>query len=147
MSKVERFQQYADAFEVAFEKDDWSAVEPFFTENAVYEIIADEPLGGLHEGRRAVLDYFKQALDGFDRRFDSRELEPTEGPIEKDGAVWMRWRVTYRVGDAPPLSMEGEETATFEGDRISRLEDRFQPNAGKEAALWMGEHGSKLGAS
>ena len=56
----------------------------------------------------------------------------------------MRWRVTYRAGDAPPLVAEGEETAFFEGDRISRLEDRFAPNAGKDMLTWMAANTSQL---
>ena len=37
MSIVDRYQAYADAFEQSYEDDDWSHVEPFFTEDAVYE--------------------------------------------------------------------------------------------------------------
>ena len=41
MGEIERFGEYAAAFEVAFEKDDWSVLEPFFTENAVYETFGE----------------------------------------------------------------------------------------------------------
>lgn len=144
MSLVERFAQYAAAFEIVFEKDDWSLLEPYFTEEAVYETFGDEPLAGRHKGRDAVFRHLKQSLDGFDRRCESRELEVIEGPEERDGGVWMRWRVTYRAGDAPPLAMAGEETATFEGDRICRLEDRFAPNTGKQMVAWMAANAGKL---
>ena len=73
-----------------------------------------------------------------------RDLQVLEGPEERDGTVWMRWRVSYSSPGAPPLVMEGEETATFEGDRIKRLEDRFPPDAGKNAVAWMTEHGAAL---
>ena len=144
MNPIERFQEYADAFEVVYEKDDWSALDPFFTEDAVYETIADEPLAGVHEGRKAVFAQLKQSLDTFDRRFDSRELELREGPVERDGGVWMRWAVTYRVEGAPPLVLEGEELARFEGDRIRRLEDRFADDATQKMLAWMGEHAGRL---
>jgi hypothetical protein len=127
MDPIERFQQYADAFEDFFEKDDTTLLEPYFTEDAVYETLADPPLGECVEGRAAVLAYLKKSVDSFDRRFESRELEILEGPEVRDGAVWLRWRGRYRVSGAPALEMEGEETVTFEGDRIRRLEDRFPP--------------------
>jgi hypothetical protein len=144
MGLIERFQQYADAFEVFFEKGDTSVIEPYFTEDAVYETLADPPLGGLHEGRAKVLAGLVQSLDSFDHRFDSRELEMLEGPEERDAAVWIRWRATYTAAGAPPLSIEGEETAVFEGERIKRLEDRFAPEAAKTMLAWMQEHGAKL---
>ena len=144
MSLLERFAEYDQAFEKAYASDDWSIVEPCFTEDAVYEILAEPPLGGRHEGRDAVLAFFKLSLDSFDRRFDSRSLEIIEGPEVRGDSVWMRWRATYRIGSAPELSLEGEETARFTGDRIERLEDRYAEGAAAPVVEYMGEHGAKL---
>jgi hypothetical protein len=144
MDLIERFGEYAAAFEVAFEKDDWSVVEPFFGEDAVYELVGGPPFEGRIEGCKAVLDYLKGSLDTFDRRFDTRELGLVEGPELRDGAVWVRFRVTYRVQGAPPLVLDGEETARFEGDRIRRLEDRFAEGVSPRTLKWMEEHGAKL---
>jgi hypothetical protein len=141
---IARFGEYAAAFEVAFAKDDWSAVEPYFSEDAVYEILGGPPFAGKWEGRRAVLEYLKASLDAFDRRFETRELELLEGPELRDGAVWIRWRGTYRVADAPPFVMEGEETARFQGERIARLEDRFESGAAEKLTAWMGANAAKL---
>ena len=144
MDPIARFQQYADAFEDFVERDDPSILEPYFTEDAVYETLADPPLSGHLEGRAAVLAHLKASLDSFDRRFESRELEILEGPEDRGGAVWMRWCARYAVPDAPPLEMEGEETLTFEGDRIRRLEDRFPPEAPKAMLAWLAEHGARM---
>lgn len=141
---LERFAAYAAAFEKAFENDDWSVVEPFFTENAVYETFAVAPFGGRHEGRDAVMAQFKTVLDTFDRRFDVRELQPLEGPEERDGSVWMRWRVTYKREGMPDIVLDGEETAFFEGDRIRRLEDRMPEESVKGVTETLGAHGDKL---
>lgn len=146
---IERFQAYADAFEDFYEGGDAKVLEPFFSEDAVYEILADPPFADVHEGRDAIFAGLAESVGSFDKRFDSRELELLEGPEVRgtDGdapKVWMRWKVTYRVGDAPPVEMEGEETATFDGDRIVRLEDRFSPEGTKAALAWMQEHASKL---
>ena len=144
MNPVARFGEYAAAFERAFEDDDWSVLEPYFTDDAVYETLAGPPFGGRHEGRDALFAALKRSLDTYDRRFDTRELALLEGPEDRDGAAWIRWRATYRVGDAPPMVIEGEETAYFEGDRIVRLEDRFSEESGKGALEWMEQHGESL---
>jgi hypothetical protein len=144
MSLIDRFQAYADAFEVAFEKDDWSVLEPYFTADAVYETRGGGPFDGRAEGRGKLIDYLKQSVSGFDRRFDERILEMTDGPEERDGQVWMRWRATYRVGDAPEIAIEGESTAHYDGDRIRLLEDAFAEGASDEVLAWMGRHAGKL---
>jgi hypothetical protein len=144
MDPIERFGAYAAAFEVAFEKDDWAAVEPYFGDDAVYEILGGPPFAGKWQGRRAVLEQLKASVDTFDRRFEGREPEILEGPELRDGAVWFRWRNTYRVAGAPPFVMEGEETARFQGDRIARLEDRFEAQAAEKLGAWMGANAAKL---
>ena len=144
MSLVDRFNAYAEAFEVVFEKDDWSILEPYFTEDAVYEASGGPPFDGKAEGRKKVFEYLKASVDGFDRGFDERKLEMVEGPVERDGTVWLRWRVTYRVGDAPPVSMDGEETAHFEGDRICRLTDRFGEGGSGGGVEWLGRHAGTM---
>jgi hypothetical protein len=54
MSLTAHFARYAAAFEKAFENDDWKVVEPFFTEDAVYET-GFSPMGGVFEGREATV--------------------------------------------------------------------------------------------
>ncbi len=144
MNPIDRFSEYAAAFEDVYKSDDWSVLEPYFTEDAVYEILGGPPFAGRYEGRDAILGYLKLSVNGFDRRFDTRELDLLEGPLERDGGVWMRWRVTYRVAGAPDLVLPGEETAWFEGDRIRRLEDRFGPEAGPTSQQYFEAHGEKL---
>ena len=145
VKSILRFSEYAEAFEVAFRDDNWEVLEPFFTEEAVYETIADEPFAALHEGRSAILVAFQQSVTSFDRRFDSRKVELIEGPEERDEAVWVAWRASYQIAGAPALVLEGEERAWFEGERISRLEDRIVSDATKDnVQAYMAEHGSKL---
>ena len=67
MSILDRYRAYADAFEVSYEDDDWSRIEPFFTEDAVYEGDPEDA-----QGRDAVLAKLKGGVDGFDRNMDSR---------------------------------------------------------------------------
>jgi hypothetical protein len=85
------------------------------------------PIGGIFEGRAAILAYFKDVLDRFDRRFASRELALLAGPKETADSVWIRGSATYRAAGVPEFVLELEETVTFDGDRIRRLEDRYEP--------------------
>ena len=144
MGIVERFGEYAQAFEKAYENDDWSVLEPYFTEDAVYDFVADPPLKGRHEGRAAMLKDFKELVDGFDRRFVSRRVDLLEGPLEKDGAVWARRAAIYTLDGAPEWCMEGEERAVFEGDRIKLLEDKVPAEGVERLNAYLGEHGGKM---
>ena len=144
MDPLERFDEYANAFEDAFKSDDWSVVEPFFIEDAVYEISGTPPFGGRHEGRDAILEYMQRSVDSFDRRFDEREIEIIDGPHLMDDAVWMQWRVTYTVADAPDLVLEGEERVEFEGGQIRLLEDTYPDGASEPVLAYFEEHADKL---
>ena len=144
MSEINRFQQYADAFEEVFVNDDWSLLEPYFTEDAVYEIHAAPPFGARSEGRDTVFAALKASLDGADRRFDTRKLEVLEGPELRDGAVWFRWRASYERAGTPGVAIEGIETARFEGDRIALLEDHFSEESQAAMLQFLGAHGDKL---
>lgn len=145
MSNIARFAAYAAAFEKSFQSDDWSKVEPFFAEDAIYEIDLDPPIGGRFEGRDAILAYFQYVLDRFDRRFASREVALLEGPTERGDSVWLRGGATYRAEGVPEFVLELEETATFDGDRIRRLEDRYEPAMKEAIAAYLKEHAAKLG--
>jgi hypothetical protein len=145
MSKIGRFAAYAAAFEKSFVSDDWSLVEPFFTEQAVYEVDLDPPMGGLFEGRSAILAYFKQVLDGFDRRFASREIALLEGPKEEGDSIWIRGSATYRAPGVPDFVLELKEVVRFEGDRIVRLEDHYEPAMKKAISEYLQQYGAKLG--
>jgi hypothetical protein len=145
LSKKARFAAYYDAFEQAYVHDDWSVVEPFFTEDAVYDVPFEPPLGGRIEGRAALLGYFKRVLDGFDRRFDVREVALLEGPFERGDSIRFVGSATYRKQGLPELRLELEETAHYDGDRIYRLEDRYEPAMKQQLLEYLEAHRSALG--
>ena len=127
MSKIPRFAAYAAAFEKSFASDDWSLLEPFFTEDAVYDIPVGPPLGGRIEGRAAILAWFKD---------DPRPLRPplrepragaARGPEgDRRRGLDPRQRDLPGAG-VPEFVLELEETVTFDGDRIRLLEDHYEP--------------------
>ena len=145
MSHVPRFAAYAAAFEQAYASDDWSLVEPFFHEEAVYEVGVGPPLGGTFEGRDAILAYFQDIVNRFDRRFATREVNLLEGPKEEGDSVWIRGSATYTADGVPELVFALEETVTFDGDRIRRLEDRYEDGEEARVMAYLAEHGAKLG--
>jgi hypothetical protein len=137
MGIEERFQAYADAFEESYIDDDWSRIEEFFTENAVYEGDPDA------EGRDAVLAKLKGGVDSFDRKMDSRTPD-FQTPTVNGNELTMKWAVVYTKSGAPDLVIRGSETAIFEGDRIARLRDDFDPESEKSMGEWMTKNGSLL---
>lgn len=138
MSILDRYQAYAAAFEESFEDDDWSRIEAYFTEDAVYEGDPEDA-----QGREAVLAKLKNGLDTFDRNMDSRTPDFSTPTVDGD-TIRMEWSVTYTKAGAPDLVISGVEFATFDGDRISRLRDDFDPEAQKRMGEWMAAHGSLL---
>ena len=122
-SDIQVFASYAAAFEVAFLNDDWKLVRDCFAEDAVYEVEAGPPFGGTWKGREAIVDHFVDSVNGFDRKYDERVLEPVAGPEMHDGAVWIRWAVTYRKAGSSDVRVEGEEEAWIKDGRIVRLKD------------------------
>lgn len=143
MNPVECFKAYATAFEEAYASDDWTVLEPFFTQDAAYEIVAPAPFGGRQEGRSAVLAYFRDSVNAFDRTFDSRKVDLREGPTAREDGVHASWTATYSLAGAPDLIMEGEERAVFEGNRIQLLEDRISDGEAKKVTAYLAEHGPK----
>jgi hypothetical protein len=138
MGIADRYQAYADAFERSYEDDDWSRIEPYFTEDAVYEGDPEDAVG-----REAVLAKLKGGVDAFDRRMDSRTPDFQTPRVDGD-TLTMDWSVTYTKAGAPDLVISGREIAVFEGDRIARLRDEFDPEAEKAMGEWMGAHGASL---
>ncbi len=137
MSIIDRYLAYADAFEETYEDDDWSRIDQYFTEDAVYEGDPDA------EGRDAVLQKLKGGVDAFDRNMDSRTIS-FDTPTAEGDTVRVRWTVSYTKSGCPDLIITGSEIADFEGDRIRRLRDEFDAEAQKTMGEWMAAHGAKL---
>ena len=133
MGITETYLAYAEAFEESYEDDDWARIEAFFSENAVYE---GDPEA---QGRTAVLAKLKGAVDGFDRKMDRRSLD-FQAPEVAGSVVTVPFVVTYSKTGAPDLVMRGKEIAVFEGNRIARLRDDFEPDTLKTLDEWMATH-------
>ena len=101
MSNVRHVLNYAIKFEQAYAARDWTLIEPCFTPEATYVVSGAAAFAGTHEGREAVLRYFAAVTEGFDRRFDAREVLVVDGPAEREGCLWFRWAAIYHLAGAP----------------------------------------------
>ena len=88
MGIQDRYQAYADAFEESFVDDDWSRIEQYFTEDAVYEGDPEDA-----RGRAAVLAKLKGGVDAFDRKMDKRTPD-FQAPTVDGNTLTMKWAVT-----------------------------------------------------
>lgn len=135
MSVASRFARYAAAFEESYVDDDWSRLEEFFTEDAVYAVSGER-----FEGRDALLAGLKRSVDGLDRRFDERKLEPRGEPELDERSISFGWRAIYRKPGLPDLVIGGRERAEFEGERIKLLEDVMDEGVDERVSRYLAEH-------
>ncbi len=142
MGLADRFREYAQAFEDTYADDDWSRLEAYFTEDAVYD--GGEGPDAVARGRDAVLARLKGGVDTFDRRFDTRELRFVDEPEEESGRVRVKLELECTKSGLPPCVIRCTETAEFEGDRIARLRDEFDGEALAAMEAWLSRHGAAL---
>jgi hypothetical protein len=142
MGLADRYREYAQAFEDAYADDDWSRLEAYFTEDAVYD--GGEGPDAVVRGRGPLLERLKAGVDAFDRRFDTRQLRFVDGPKEDSGRVRVKWEFECTKSGLPALVICGAETAEFEGDRIKLLRDEFDAEARAVLEAWTSRHGAFL---
>lgn len=136
MDPMQRFGDYAAEFEKSYEDDDWKRLESFFDSNARY-VVSGSTFDCELRGREAVLSGIKKALDGFDRRFDRREIEPGGDPIVDGNRIVFPAIVRYQGDGIEPLSFTLSETAEFDdAGCIVLLRDDY--DAGQDhVARWL----------
>lgn len=139
MSALQQFFAYAMAFEQTYDDDDWSRLEPFFADDAVYEV-RGSALACRLEGRAAILAGLKKSIDGFDRRLAKRTLDITDGPHEQGETVSIGWTATYVVPGEAPLLLRGRSTACFRGGVLRELVDEYPPGMDDEVVAWLARH-------
>lgn len=139
---LKRFLAYAAQFEHAYTSRDFSGLEPFFSEDACYEIHAPGEPVRRHEGRDAVLEYFAFVTEHFDRRFAERRLLHVDGPHVREGEreVATHGIALYRLASGECCHLPMTETAHFRGEVIERLVDRLSPGAWHEMRFFITRH-------
>jgi hypothetical protein len=143
MSNLPTFMAYAAAFEQTYADDNWQRLEPFFTEDATYEV-SGIPGGGVMHGREAIFRGIKKSLDGFDRRMTSRQIVPTAPPTESENRVTLQGLVRY-VRDGAPVEMNATIVVEFTGGKTSHMHDTFALDAA--AVGWLQRNAHDLDGS
>jgi hypothetical protein len=141
---LERFFDYARAFEMAYIADLWTGLEAFFADDARHVVEDGGPLALDDRGRAAVVEGLRQSALGLDRRFDVRIPEIIDGPSVRPDGVWMRFGLTFRRAGLPELRFEGEHLARYADGRIVALEERLAPGMSERVAAYLDEHGAHL---
>jgi predicted ester cyclase len=141
---LERFFDYARAFEMAYVADTWSGLEPFFAEDARHTVEDAGPLALRDHGRTAVVEGLRQGAMAVDRRFDVRIPEIIDGPSCRPDGIWMRFALTFRRAGLPELRLEGEHLARYEDGQIAALEERLAPGMSERVVAYLDEHGPRL---
>ncbi|MGI9286855.1 MAG: hypothetical protein ACR2P1_15825, partial [Pseudomonadales bacterium] len=98
MEILEQFFAYAGDFEKTYVDDEWGRLRQYFHDDATYNVMA-EAIPCLLTGPDAIFAGIKKSLDGFDRKFDKRELELVGQPEVNGDELSANWAVTYRKGD------------------------------------------------
>jgi hypothetical protein len=137
-----RLLEYMAAYERSYADDDWTRLEPFFSEDAVHQASGGPPLGGRWQGRAAVIASLRERAEAFDRRFDERILSPRGVPVRMGDTVALPWRGIYRLERDPsvPLTIEGTKVATFASDQIELLHDQLRPGTDRLIHAFLQRH-------
>ena len=135
METLQRFLAYAGDFEKAFADDQWERLRPHFADDAVYEVAATSFPCRL-VGPAAIFAGFKKSLDGFDRRFDGRDIAVTSGPEIDGDEVRVAWAVTYSKAGLSPFVLRGHSTVRCRDGVIAHLLDAYDQSAEAELRAW-----------
>ena len=138
MGPLANFMEYAQAFELSYDDDDWSRIERFFAPDAVYDVRSS--FGCRLIGRDAILRGFKKSLDGFDRKMAKRTIDITDPPVEAGDTMTVGWTVWYEKPGAPRFGLRGRTTARYRGDVIAELVDEYTDEMGKEVEAWVRQY-------
>ncbi|MFK8050527.1 MAG: nuclear transport factor 2 family protein [Halioglobus sp.] len=141
MSNLQRFTEYAEAFEETLLDDDWVRLEQYFSPDAVY-LPGD---GNEATGRESVLQTLRDSVNSLDRKFDSREFAEEPIVTEVGDTVTFAFKVKYTKDGLPDLMIFGTERASFANGVIERMEDFLDEHAAAEMADWLEKHQQSLG--
>jgi hypothetical protein len=141
MSNLERFMEYAAAFEETYADNNWQRLEQYFTPDASYA----PGDGTIAQGREKILSTLSNAVTSLDHKFDSRSFGDNPAPSESENVVTMKWTLILEKQNLPNLTISGTEYATFSGNAIQKLEDVYDEGAIQGLTEWMQAHGESLG--
>ncbi len=146
MTALDVFLAYAADFEKSFVDDEWSRLERFFDDDAVYRIESNA-FGCEITGPTEILAGMKKSLDGLDRRFDGRKITITDGPHAGEDDLRVTWVVTYSKEGLPSFDLHGASYARVRDGRIQLLVDSYDDAVAEALDAWVRETGFEVDPS
>lgn len=108
----EIFQSYANAFEHAYDTDDWNVVEDHFADDICFLVLARPVTTIRIEGKESVLSFFKTNLDAVDRRFPTKRQRQNISKLEVNGNyIELNSSAIYTTPDGTKIELTYEEVA------------------------------------
>lgn len=145
MDILQRFMTYAGDFEKTLADDDWTRVKPYFADDAIYEVKAS--FGCKLIGPDAICKGIKKSLDGFDRKFDRRDIEVIGQPEVEGDEMRVAWRIVYHKNGLAPYTLEGRSMARYRDGKIAYLSDSYDSDVDSILAAWAQDNGVELDPS
>lgn len=146
MDILQQFMAYAGDFEKTFADDDWTRVKPYFADDAIYEV-KSVSFGCKLTGPDAICRGIKKSLDGFDRKFDRRDVEVVGEPEIEGNEMRISWRVVYHKDGLASYALPGRSVVRYREGKIAHLSDSFDPEVGENLAAWQRENGLEVDPS
>jgi hypothetical protein len=145
MENLQRFAAYAADFEKTLADDDWSRLRPYFADDAVYTV-ESETFPCRLVGPDAIFRGIKKSLDGFDRKFERRDVELPGGPEVLPDGLRVAWKITYHKAGKEPYVLCGRSAAHYRDGKIAVLTDSYDAGVAADAEAWMKRNGIALDA-
>lgn len=145
MSLIQKFIEQRGVFEKVYDDDDWTQLEPYFSDGVTYEVM-NMPFHCAIEGRHAFIAGLKQSIERFDR-LCQRTLGLGAMVYEEGNNVLAHSGIRFQRGDSPPIEVGLWEIATYRCGLIERLIDVYDPGQGIKFERWMAEWGEGLDPS
>lgn len=142
------WRAFLDAFNTAYETDDWTPLAPMLTEDAEYRV-SGIPFACHLRGRDAVIAGFAKSVRNFDRRFAARQHEPVGIRVmEPDTVSAIAW-TRYTSADKGAIAVAAHGFWQFRDGRIERMLDVWDATLAENARAlaWLAENGAGLDAS
>jgi hypothetical protein len=146
MDIIQRFIAYAGDFEKTLHDDDWARVKPYFADDAVYEVKAAS-FGCKLTGPEAICTGIKKSLDGFDRKFDRRDIEVIGQPEVDGDEMRISWSIVYHKDGLAPYTLAGRSMARYRDGKIAYLADSYDSDVDAKFAAWQRDNGLVLNPS
>ncbi|MGI9292407.1 MAG: nuclear transport factor 2 family protein [Pseudomonadales bacterium] len=136
MDILQQFVAYADDFEKTYMDDQWDRLRKYFHEDATYDVKSAAIPCHL-TGPDAIFAGIKKSLDGFDRKFDKRELALVDDPVIEGDKISVNWAATYSKDDLDPYVLRGQSVATYRDGKLATLSDSIELAVEKALAEWV----------